>query len=166
MEVTIETEDTTTGVVTATRIIQVITREATAEMTRAEAVTTEVVTAIGTTEATRRGVGAMTITRDGAVREEAAATERSAGEIGEEEVTTEGTGGEIPETATGITETRDIVTERIRDTTKRTLGQAILLLKMNQDMARMRTPETEAARVRTIPGRREKLDLMTWSLVI
>ena len=165
MEVTIETEDTTTGVVTATRIIQAITREATAEMTRAEAVTTEVATAIGTTEATRRGVGAMTITSDGAVREEEAATERSAGET-EEEAIIGGTGGETPETATGITETRDIVTERIQDTTKRTLGQAILLLKMNQDMARMRTPETEAARVRTIPGRREKLDLMTWSLVI
>ena len=165
MEVTIETEDTMTGVVTATRIIPAITREATAEMTRAEAVTTEVATAAGTIEATRRGAGAMTITRDGAVREEAAATERSAGETGEEAIIG-GTGGETPETATGITEMRDIVTERIQDTTKRTLGQAILLLKMNQDMARMRTPETEAARVRTIPGRREKLGLMTWSLVI
>ena len=168
MEDTTETEATTTDPVTTTRIILVITRGDTTGAIIAEADTAEVGTTTGTTEATRRGVGAMTIISVGAEREEAgeeAATGRSTGETGAE-ATTEEEGAGTPGTATGITGTRVTVTGRILDTTKRTQGPATLLLMMNPDMVRMKTPETEAARVRTSHGRRERLGLMTWSLVI
>ena len=163
MEDIAETGDTATGVATTIRTIKTTTREVTTDMSRARAkeVTTEVDITAETVEVTRRGAGVMRVTRDGEGTEEGvgATTERITGET-EEKVTTGEVGGETPETATEIMGMRNIVTEKIRDTTRRTPGPAIRLL------SRMRTPETQAARVIMSPGRRGRLGLRTWSLVI
>ena len=162
MEDTAETGVTATGVVITIRTIKTTTREVTTDMSRARVkeVTTEVDITAETSEVTRRGAGVMRVTRDGEGTEEGvgATTERITGET--EEITTGEVGGETPETATEIMGMRSIVTEKIRDTTRRTPGPATRL------RSRMRTPETQAARVIMSPGRRGRLGLRTWSLVI